>query len=175
MAGLPSSRVALLALFCLLGLTGCKDPEKEKALADAEAAKATLAGVRTELEGIKATLNTTQKERDGLKADVSGLSSSLENLKTQLAAVTQVRDKLQGAAEQVTTLKDQLTGLTRDRDSALAKAADTQGMVEKLKGQLEEQIQKVTGLQGQNTKLQQTIDELKKLVGATKIPGVTPP
>ena len=49
MAGFPPSRVASFALFCLVALSGCKDPEKEKALADAEAAKTALAAVRTEL------------------------------------------------------------------------------------------------------------------------------
>jgi len=119
MASPLTLRLALLALFCLLGLPGCRDPEKERALADAEAAKIALAEVRTQLEGVKATLDTTQKERDGLKANVSDLSASIENLKTQLAAVTQVRDKLQAVAEQVTALKGQLTQLTQDKDSAL--------------------------------------------------------
>ena len=175
MTNLPPNRVAMFALFCFLALPGCKDPEKDKALADAEAAKTALAKVRTELEGVKATLDTTQKERDGLKGNVSDLSASLENLKTQLAAVTQVSDKLQAAAEQVTSLKDQLMQLTQDKNSALAQAASAQLMVEKLKSGLQEQMQKVTGLQEQNTKLQQAIDELKKLVGGAKIPEFSLP
>lgn len=175
MAGLPPSRVAFFALFCLLALPGCRDAEKEKALADAEAAQTALAEVRTELEGVKATLDTTQKERDGLKANVNDLSASLENLKTELAAVTQVRDKLQVTAGQLTTLQDQLAQLAQDKDAALVKAADAQSLVEKLKSELQGQIQKVTGLQEENNKLQQTIDELKKLVGAAKIPEASVP
>jgi chromosome segregation ATPase len=175
MAGLPLSRVGLFALFYLVALAGCKDPEKERALADAEAAQTALAEVRTELEAVKATLETTQKERDGLKAAVNDLSASLENLKTQLAAVTQVRDKLQVTAGQVTALKDQLAQLAQEKDAALAKAADAQSLVEKLKGELQGQLQKLTGLQEQNTKLQQAINELKKLVGATNIPEVSVP
>ena len=175
MTNLRPNRVALFALFCLLALPGCKDPEKDKALADAKAAKTELAKVRTELEGVKATLDTTQKERNSLKINESSLSASLENLKTQLAAVTQVSDKLQAAAEEVTTLKGQLTQLTQEKYTALAQAADAQLMVEKLKSGLQEQMQKVTGLQEQNTKLQQAIDELKKLVGGAKIPEVSFP
>ena len=37
MAGFSPNCVALFALFCLVCFSGCKDPEKEKALADAEA------------------------------------------------------------------------------------------------------------------------------------------
>lgn len=132
MADFSLNRVALFALFCLCFFSGCKDPEKEKALADAEAAKTALAEVRTELQAVKATLDATQKEREGFKTKVSVLSASLENLKTQLTAVTEVRDKLQAAAEQVTTLKDQLILLAQDKDAALAKVASAQSMVDKL-------------------------------------------
>jgi formylglycine-generating enzyme required for sulfatase activity len=164
MASPPTHRLALLALFCLLVLTGCKDAEKEQAVADAEAARTALAEGKTQLDGVKTKLEATRKERDGLKTNVSDLSASLENVKAMLAAVTQAHDQLQAAAEQVTTLKDQLTQLARDRDSTLAKAADAQGMAEKLKSQLQEQIQKVAALQEQNNSLQQLIDDLKKLV-----------
>lgn len=102
-------------------------------------------------------------------------SASLENLKTQLAAVTEVYDKLQAAAEQVTTLRDQFTQLAQDKDSALAQAASAQNMVDKLKSELQGQIQKVTSLQEQSKKLRQAIEELKKLGSAIKIPEVTAP
>ncbi len=126
MASHATHRLALLVLFCLLVLPGCKDAEKAKALADAEAARTTLAEVNTELEAVKA----------------------------KLAAVTEAHDKL----------KDQLSQLTRDRDSTVAKGADAQGMVEKLKSQLQEQTQKAAALQEQNNRLQKLIDELKKIV-----------
>ncbi len=174
MAGLPPSRVALFTLYCLVALSGCKDPEKEKALADAKAAKTALAEVRTELGVVKATLDATQKERDGLRTNVSDLSTSLESLKLQLSTVAEVRDKLQVTAEQVTTLKEQLTQLTQGKDSALAKAVNAQNMVVKLQSELQGQIQKTTVLQEQNNKLQQAIEELKKLGSSIKIPGIMP-
>ena len=175
MADFSPNRVALFALFCLVSFSGCKDPEKEKALADAEAAKTALAKVRTELETVKATLDATQKERDSFKTKVGDLSASLENLKTQLTAVTKVRDKLQTAAEQVTTLKDQLTQLSLNKDAALAKAASAQSMADKLQKELQDQIQKAMSLQDQNNKLQQAVEELKKLSSTIKIPGLNPP
>ena len=86
MASPATHRLALLTLFCLLALTGCKDAEKEQAVADAEAARTTLAEVNTQLEGVKAELEATQKERDGLKTKVNDLSALLENVKAKLAA-----------------------------------------------------------------------------------------
>ena len=129
----------------LLGLTGCKDTEKESAIAETAAAK-------TELTKVKG-------ERD--------------TLKLELATVIEARDKLQVAVDQAKKIKEQLAGLTEERDTAIAKVTETQSIVEKLKGQLAEQIQKVTGLEGQNKKLQEMIDELKKNLGReVEIPSI---
>jgi len=157
-------------LCCLFVLSGCKDAEKEKALADAKAAETALARVQAELETVKARLDAVEKERDSLKANSNELSASIGSLKTQFASVTDVRDKLQGAADQVKDLKDQMTQLVQDKESALAKAAGAELAVEKLTKDLQDQIQRVASLQEQNTKLQQAMEELKKLGNAIKIP-----
>ena len=148
--------IFLSILICsLFGLAGCKDTEKEEAVAEAAAAK-------TELTKIKANL--------------ASIMSEGENLKLKLAAVTEARDKLQAIVGQAKNIKDQLAGLTKERDAAIAKATGAQSIVEKLKSQLAEQIQKVTGLEGQNKKLQEMIDELKKNLGSNvelpSIPGL---
>ena len=134
-----------ILLFSLLSLTGCKDSEKEKAVAEAAAAKAKLAGV---------------------KADLTKITSERDNLKSELAAVIEARDKLQAATDQAIDVKEQLTELAKERDIAIAKVTDAQTMVDKLKGQLQEQIQKSLGLEGQNKKLQEMIDELQKKLGS---------
>ncbi len=55
----------------------------------------------------------------------------------------------------------------------IAKATGAQSIVEKLKSQLSEQIQKITGLEGQNKKLQEMLEELKKkLGGEMEIPSI---
>ena len=133
-------------LLCgLFSLTGCKNAAEEEAVAEAETAKIELTKV---------------------KAELASMISKGKDLKLKLAAVTEARDKLQGVAEQ-------LGGLTKERDSAIAKAIEAQGMVEKLKSQLTEQIQKVTGLQDQNQKLQEMIDALKSnLGGEEQIPSI---
>jgi len=146
MAGFPANRLALLVLFCLFALPGCKDAEKERALADAKAANTALAELKTQLGDVK----------------------------VKLAAATEARDKLQAAADEAATLKNQVAQLTQERDAALAKAAEAQNMVEKLNRQLQDQIQKVTALQEQNAKLQQAIDQLNKIVSAIKPPEAPP-
>jgi DNA repair exonuclease SbcCD ATPase subunit len=142
----------LAILCCSLALTGCKDTEQEEAVAEA-------AELRIQLEKAKADLSKVTSERDSIG--------------TQLAAITQARDKLQAAAEKGMNVMEQLASLTKERDSALAKAADAQGMVDKLKGQLQEQIQKTVGLQEQNKKLQDSIAELqKKFGGEANLPSL---
>ena len=141
-----------ILLFSLLSLTGCKDSEKEKAVAEAAAAKAELAEV---------------------KADLAKITSERDNLKSELAAVIEARDKLQAATDQTIDFREQLAELMKERDIAIAKVTDAQTMVDKLKGQLQEQIQKSLGLEGQNKKLQEMIDELQKKLGSElEIPSI---
>ncbi|MBN1126835.1 MAG: hypothetical protein JXA82_17650 [Sedimentisphaerales bacterium] len=138
-------------LLCgLFSMTGCKDTAKENTLAEAA---------------------ETKKELLTVKADLAKITSERDNLKKELAAVKEIQDKLPAATDQVATVQKQLSELTKERDTALAKATDAQALVEKLKSQLQEQIQKVTGLEGQNKTLQEMIDQLKKqLGGSVKIP-----
>jgi len=145
--------IFLAILLCSsLSLTGCKDTEKEKAIAEAAAAKTELAKV---------------------KADLAGITSERDNLKLELATVTEARDKLQVAIDQTINLQKQLAELTKERDTAIAEATDAQTMVERSKSQLQEQLQKVVELEDQNKKLQEMIDELKKKVGGeVQIPSI---
>ena len=69
MAGRVTHRLALLALLCLLVLPGCKDAEKQQAVADANAAKAALAQVNSQLDKARANWQrpkrTRRPEEDG--------------------------------------------------------------------------------------------------------------
>jgi chromosome segregation ATPase len=151
--------VFLAALCCLLGLSGCKDAEKEEALKE-------TAELRTELIRVKGILTKTEIERDELKAKVSELSESLK------AAQTKIDDLMQSSSQAV-DITEQLARLTEQRDTAIAKATDAQTLVEKLGSQLQEQLQKSAGLENENKKLQETIDELqKKLDSEVEIPSL---
>ena len=145
--------IFLSILICsLFGLAGCKDTEREQAVAEAAAAKEELIKV---------------------KADLASIMSERDSLKLELATVTDARDKLQAAVDQAKNIKEQLAGLTEERDTAIAKATEAQSIVEKLKSQSAEQIQKVVGLESQNKKLQEMIDELKKNLGSeVEIPSI---
>jgi len=139
-------------LFSMLNLVGCKDTKKKDAIAEAAAAKEELIKV---------------------KADLANIMSERDNLKLELTAVTEARDKLQAAVSQAANVKEQLAELTEERDTAVAKATEAQSIVETLKSQLAEQIQKITGLEGQNKKLQEMIDELKNKLGSElEIPSI---
>ena len=141
--------VLFLGLLCFsISLTGCKDTGSS----DATEAKA-------ELTKVKGILEQTQKERDELKAKVAEISESLK------AAQTKIDGFLQSSNQEIDT-KEQLTKLIEERDTAITKASDAQTLIEKLKGQLQEQLLKVTGLNEQNQKLQDTIEQLKKQLGS---------
>jgi len=142
----------VISLFFLLSLTGCKDTEKENAIAEAAAEKTDLTKV---------------------KADLAKITNERDTLSSELTAAMEARDKLQAMVGQAPNIKEQLAGLTEERDAAIAKATGARDMVEQLKSQLAEQIQKVIGLEGQNKKLQEMIDELKKNLGSeVKMPSI---
>jgi predicted nucleic acid-binding Zn-ribbon protein len=173
MNGSFKNHVTLVVLGSLLLLAGCKDPEKEKAIADANAAKAALAQAQTELKSVKEQLAAAQKERDDLKTNVGGLTTSLTGVQSQLTTVTQARDQLQDAVKGIPALKDQVTQLGQDKVAALAKATNAENMVADLKSQLKGLTDKITSLTDQNSKLQAALDELKKKIGQINIPGIT--
>ena len=148
-----------LFLYTLLGLNGCKDTEKENAIKEAAEAK-------TELASLQSILEKTKMQREELKANLSEVTESLNAAKTKM-------DTLIQSGTQAVNFKEKLDELAKQKDNAIAKAADLQTMVQTLKTQLQEQLQKVTGLEGQNTKLQQLIDELKNKLGAeVQIPSI---
>ena len=62
------------------------------------------------------------------------------NLKTQLSQITAERDTLKTAADKVITLREKLDKVTKERNMAVDKARNAQAEVERLKGQLAEQM-----------------------------------
>lgn len=157
--------ILLFGLLCFsIALTGCKNTEKEKAVAEAAEAK-------LELTRVKGLLEETEIERDNLKAKVVEVSDSLKTAQTKI-------DGFLETTNQAGDIKDKLAELTKQRDAETAKVTETKSMVEKLKSQLAEQVQKITGLEGQNKKLQEMIDQLKKKLGSDvevpSIPGISP-
>ena len=144
-----------MVLLCGFLLTGCKDSAKEEAIAEAAASK-------SELTKVKDSLAKMLSERDSLKL--------------KLTTVMEAHEKLQSITKQATNVQEKLTTLTQQRDAAIAKATGAQTMVDNLKTQLSDQVKKFTELQGQNTKLQEIIDGMKKKLGSEievpSLPGI---
>ncbi len=136
----------LCLLVCLLTLAGCKGTAKEsdKAIAEAEKAKAELARV-------KAVLEETQSERDQLKEDMAEVSGELENTKSELIAAIQAQEQRQAEFDE----------LTKQRDAAIAKVKETQATVEKLREQLKEKTAEIREYDGWVKELQATAKELE--------------
>lgn len=151
-----------VVLALVFGLVGCKDAEKERALAEVEALKVQLAETTKKLDEFKVELEKERLEKKTLNSQVGTLSGTIESLKTQVTSITEARDKFQALAGQAGSLKEQLAQLTSEKDSAVAKVADLQGLMGGLRGQLDDQTEKAEGLEEENSKLQKLLDELKK-------------
>ena len=146
-----------------LGLMGCDDAEKEKAIAEAAEAK-------VELRKVKAELADTITERDTAESKATRLQTMVDKLTSQSTEQTQKVTDIEGNNK---TLQEKIVALTQGRDSAIANATSGQAIVEKLKSQLAEQAQKITGLEVKNMDLQNLIDELKKkLSGKIEMPPI---
>ena len=175
-------------MLCIVALVGCKDTEKQQAMARADAVEAELREAKTQLQA-------TQSECDELKTTVGDLSKSSQDFKSQLNTITQLKDQASAIVtereatisqlkDQVSTinteseaaisqLKDQVSTINTEREAAIAKVTDAQATIEKMTSQLQEQVQKVLALEELNKKLQAMIDELKKnLVDEIKLPQI---
>lgn len=155
MAG-ANKNITLLFLAILLGsllsLSSCKDAEKEPPPPD----------TAVETENTDKTDKTEDAAALAAKAEVAKITAKMDKLKVELKSAIQARDKLQTHLDQRLNTKDQLAGLTEERDTAIARAADTQALTSKMKTQLAEQVKKIISLENQNENLQKTIDELTK-------------
>jgi chromosome segregation ATPase len=172
---------------CLLTLIGCDDIEKQKALAEADQAKAQVAKLQD-------TLDKTQSEKDNFKAEVTKLSESLREAEAKLAEVVQERDNLKGQISEITTSRDELQkqvedltrsqdklpqkidAITKERDglqkrvteligfwvTALTDARDAKAEIQKLTAQLQRHVTDIAGLNNRITTLQLSFMQLKE-------------
>jgi chromosome segregation ATPase len=156
-------------------------------MARADAAEAKLQETKTQLQA-------AQGERDGLKTQVGDLSKTLQGLQSQLAAAGQLKDQVTALTKErdaavgqlkdqvssitkerdaaVGQLKDQVNAIAKERDTAMAKVTDAQTTIDKLKSQVQEQIQKFLAIEEQNKKLQAMIDDLQKKLNDLKVPQI---
>jgi len=136
----------LLLLVCLLALTGCdgSKQERDKAVEEAEKAKAELARVEAIIEEI-------QSERYELKENLATISENWEKANSELVVVTQAHDDL----------LDQVNELTNERDSAILQAKDAKAQAERLGEQLKEKTEELRAYEEWVKELQATIKDLE--------------
>jgi tRNA/tmRNA/rRNA uracil-C5-methylase (TrmA/RlmC/RlmD family) len=136
----------LCLLVCLLLLTGCdrSAKERDKAIAEAEQAKAELARVET-------TLEETQSERDELKETIARISEELEKTKSELLAAMQTQEEPES----------QLNEVTNQRDSAIEQVKNAKEQVETLSEQLKEKAKEIREYKQWVKELQATIEDLE--------------
>jgi len=125
-------------------LTGCKDSEADRAIADAEEAKA-------ELKKVIAILEQTQAEKAKLEGEIAELSKELEKAKSEAATIVQ----LYGES------RTEVNELTGELDRAIAEANDTQETVKKLREQLKQKGEEALEFKGWMEELQAAIKILE--------------
>ena len=131
---------------CLLVLAGCNRgaKDRDKAIAEAEQARAELARVETALE-------ETRSERDGLKENIDEIYEELEEPKSKLLAAMQTQEKLE----------NQLIKLTNQRNSAIEQAKEAGVQVATLNKQLKERIKENQDYEEWVEELQENIRNLE--------------
>ncbi|MHC4394167.1 MAG: methyltransferase domain-containing protein [Planctomycetota bacterium] len=140
----------LLVLCCAFVLPGCKDTEKDKAVAEADSVKAKLAEVL-------AVLNNTESEKENLQAQVAQISAELKKARSDTAAVL----KLYEAS------RTQAVELDDERNAAVAEAKDAKAAVKKLTARLKEKTDRIREFEEWVAELQATVKYLEDRIEKT--------
>ena len=127
----------ITVLLCVLVLSGCDNSEKEKALAQAAEAKASLLKIKTELIRTKA-------ERDSIR--------------DRLNETIEARDEL---AQQLKELNEDYDEVITETDTADEELGKSREAIQILMSQMLEQTKKLNQLENQNSGLKATIEQLQ--------------
>ena len=112
--------ILIPAILCwVFMVTGCKDSDGDRAIAEA-------AEARAELVKVIAILEQTKTDKEELESEVAELSRELEKTKSEVVTIVQ----LYGES------RTEVSELSGERDIAIAEANDTQETVKKLRDQL---------------------------------------
>jgi chromosome segregation ATPase len=141
-------------LSCALVLGGCRDKEKQQALARAAEAELTLSKV-------KANLMRAESEVASLKEESGAAKSARDELAEQVKQLTSERDN---AIAQTAGGQDAVKKLASQLSDQINKAAELQNQVTQLQKVIEDQ--------------RQTVEQLQKVIDGLKItpaPSATEP
>jgi len=149
------SRLSSLVLICVLALGGCKDKQKEQALADAQEAQASLVKVRGELAKTKRELADLKVELTSVKEDRDALQAQNKQLIEEQGGV------LAAAAKTQETVKS----LAAQSSQQALSVGSLQNEVNQLRALVESQQAIVMEKQALIDELQKTIEQLHAALG----------
>lgn len=152
-------------MVCMLALGGCKDKQKEQALAEAQEAQSSLVKVRGELAKIKRELADLKVELDAVKEDRDALQAQNKQLIEEHGGVLAEAQKTQETVKSLAAQSSQ---------QALS-VGSLQNEIKQLRALVESQQAIVTEKQALIDELQKTIEQLQGALGEriTAGPGGT--
>ncbi len=143
------------ALICAWAIGGCKDKQKEQALAEAQQAQVSLAKARGDLARTRRELADLKEELAAVKEDRDGLHAQIQQLIEERGGVIAAAAKTQEAVRSLTTQSTQQ-----------AQSVDAlQNEVKQLRALVESQQAIVTEKQALIDELQKTIEQLQGAMG----------
>jgi chromosome segregation ATPase len=151
----------LAVLICASALAGCKDKQKEEALAEAEQA-------RVSLTKVKGDLARTRRELADLKEELAAVKENRDELHTQVEQLIEERGGAIAAAEKTQeTVRDLTTQSTQQAQNVEA----LQNEIKQLRALVESQQAIVTEKQTLIDELQKTIEQLQAGAGEQATEG----
>jgi chromosome segregation ATPase len=142
--------VGFLVVLACVFITGCKDEERERALAEAEASRRELVGVKTaliranrELTDLKEELAAVKETRNELQAQVDQIikehGSVLAEAGNAQERIRQLTAQSNDQADNVSTLKAELARFKTLTETQQATIEELQKTIEQLQGTVGEE------------------------------------
>lgn len=143
------------ALVCVLAMGGCKDKQKEQALAEAQEAQASLVKVRAELA-------KTKRELADLKVELTAVKEDRDALQAQVKQLTEERGGVLAEAQKT---QETVKSLAAQSSQQALSAGALQNEIKQLRSLVESQQAIVTEKQALIDELQKTIEQLHAAIG----------
>ena len=143
------------ALVSVLALGGCKDKQKEQALAEAQEAQASLVKVRAELA-------KTKRELADLKVELTAVKEDRDALQAQIKQLVEERGGVLAEAQKT---QETVKSLAAQSNQQALSVGTLQNEIKQLRALVESQQAIVTEKQALIDELQKTIEQLHAAMG----------
>jgi septal ring factor EnvC (AmiA/AmiB activator) len=145
----------VVVLACTLATGGCKDKQKEQALAEAQEAQASLVKVRADLA-------KTKRELADLKVELTAVKEDRDALQAQVKQLTEERG---GALAEALKTQETVKSLAAQSSQQALSVGSLQNEIKQLRALVESQQAIVTEKQAIIDDLQKTIEQLHAAMG----------